>query len=480
MIVRFEEDGIRIESTPQGTSGNTVRNCIVGLDPEGITPLGSGTGSDDGRWGGVSILGVAHAPGTLSGNSILTNIISSNIGDGIILADCPGCSVSGNTISGNFIGTTRSGDVARGNGRDGVLLSGGCHANTVAGNLICGNSSDGIHLTGVLERSAVLRGNVISRNHVGVSYNGNLMGNGVNGVNIGGREYGLPGGFAAGNTVNANIIAGNRRSGIVVWEHDASDTNADGNRLTQNSIYANGRLGIDLGDDGVTLNDPGDGDNGPNQGVNTPVILSAHIQNGMTTLRGDADLQSAVSAMVEIYKQDHGTAAGGGFTLYLGSVSPDAEGNWAYSTSGALFEGDSVHAIVIDADGNTSEFSRTRAVVPGDAFADEDPPVEDQLTKGTPDASISSTLQDVENGSVTFTIDVSKASWTILEIYSAKKELVETVVNRWLAEGRHTVTWDGRNWRGDPLPPGSYTCCLDANGVRQRTTLTRKVSGASQ
>ena len=58
---------------------------------------------------------------------------------------------------------------------------------------------------------------------------------------------------------HAEITAGGDLTGRVAVAGD--DTCA--NRIRANSIYANGALGIDLGDDGVTPNDPGDADTGP-------------------------------------------------------------------------------------------------------------------------------------------------------------------------------------------------------------------------
>ncbi|MDT8325670.1 MAG: right-handed parallel beta-helix repeat-containing protein, partial [Bacteroidota bacterium] len=325
VITRFAEDGLRIQGMPGGTQGNVVRNCIVGLDAEGSEARPNCMDEGALRSAGVRIYADPAAPGDAFENSILTCVISGNSGDGILITDCPGADVRGNIVSGNFIGCTRSGDVARGNARDGVQLFGGCHGNTISANVIGGNGSDGIHLTGDAARKAAVHGNSISRNRIGITPENRPIGNAVNGINLGGREYGSEGGFASGNIVTSNFVAANGRSGIVVWEHPATTDNGDGNRLTQNSVFNNGRLGIDLGDDGVSLNDLADRDVGPNQNRNAPVLLSADINDKLVMLRGNIDLGSLRrEAKVELYKLHSGPVKQFQDALYLGTVSPDA------------------------------------------------------------------------------------------------------------------------------------------------------------
>ena len=48
-----------------------------------------------------------------------------------------------------------------------------------------------------------------------------------------------------------------------------------GNAIRENSISANGALGIDLNPTGVNANDPGDPDKGANLRQNYPVVTSA-------------------------------------------------------------------------------------------------------------------------------------------------------------------------------------------------------------
>ncbi len=473
VITRFTEDGIRIQSAPEGSSRNVVRYCIVGLDPEGTDPRGNGLDSESGRWAGLSLISVQHAPGDLHDNTIENNIISGNHGDGIIIADCPGGNVYRNTVKANFIGTSLSGDVARANKRDGILIVGGSYENTLTENVISGNGGDGMHLVGDMTRSAFTYKNVITRNRVGISRRSRLIGNGRNGISIGGADYNLPGGFAARNRITSNIIAGNKRSGVVVWEHEATENNADENRVGQNSIFANGRFAIDLGNDGMTLNDPADTDTGPNDGMNSPLIVSAEFNRGVTTVRGtvsaDAD---PTTVTVELYKYIEEVPPNCNGSLYLGRVSPDGGGNWVYSTTGSLLPGDRVVAQATDHHDNSSEYSREKTVKEGsDIITEELNPL---ITRGVglkASAMIAETVIDDHTGVVQFSISVEHACWGILEIFTSRGELVRTLVNRWLPAGDYTIEWNGKNWKGDQVENGTYMCRFDADGVRQSTNI---------
>ena len=57
-------------------------------------------------------------------------------------------------------------------------------------------------------------------------------------------------------------------------------------RILSNSIYSNKGLGIDLGDDGVTLNTPGGPHSGPNNFQNFPVLYPSITYNGKTYVSG--------------------------------------------------------------------------------------------------------------------------------------------------------------------------------------------------
>ncbi len=74
-------------------------------------------------------------------------------------------------------------------------------------------------------------------------------------------------------------------------------SSATRNEVIHNSIYGNGGLGIDLGDDGVTANDPDDADIGPNNLQNSPVIdLEIVYSNDAATMSYSVDSDPANSS----------------------------------------------------------------------------------------------------------------------------------------------------------------------------------------
>lgn len=170
----------------------------------------------------------------------------------------------GNRVTGNFFGTesetpAAGQNPALGNGYGISITSGG---NLIGGttqaerNVVAASEYIGIYVLGREITGNILRGNFIAGNRRGIVIQ-------APGTQVGGVDP------ASGNIVTANI-----QEGIAVGL-DGSDSAARGNSILSNQIYDNAGLGIDLGQDGVTLPDPGDADAGPNGLQNQPEILSA-------------------------------------------------------------------------------------------------------------------------------------------------------------------------------------------------------------
>ena len=139
---------------------------------------------------------------------------------------------------------------------------------------------------------------------------------------------------SSNNTISRNIISGtvgtaaaNSGPGILMGLESfgglGSGLPSVGNTITQNNIFDNHGLSIDLVNssslgDGVTLNDNGDADAGPNTLLNYPVITSATISGGRLFVKGYA----RAGSLIELFAT--GTADASGFgegRTYLGTVT---------------------------------------------------------------------------------------------------------------------------------------------------------------
>jgi hypothetical protein len=107
--------------------------------------------------------------------------------------------------------------------------------------------------------------------------------NGV-GVEIaGGAHDNTIGGTAAGA---GNVISDNTGTGVVIGS-SITDLAAVGNNIRGNSIFDNGGLGIDLGNDGVTANHKSKPGTGPNHLQDFPVLaVAGSLRNGHTLVKG--------------------------------------------------------------------------------------------------------------------------------------------------------------------------------------------------
>jgi hypothetical protein len=178
---------------------------------------------------------------------------------------------------------------------------------------------------------------------------------------LGNTDYGVHvqssfnqiGGTAAGA---GNIIAHNGEAGVFV---DVSV----GNAIQRNRIHDNGGLGIDLGDDGVTLNDSLDGDNGPNTLLNFPVLSSAVLVPTGLRITGSINTVLNSTLRIEFFSSPSvdGSAHGEG-KRYLGFVTVQVLGsntvifNKTLAVTGVV-PGQVITATATDQAGNTSEFS---------------------------------------------------------------------------------------------------------------------------
>jgi len=141
------------------------------------------------------------------------NLISGNDAYGVLIND----GASENQLSGNFIGTTASGNTALGNALDGVAIENadgnilyGCTFETdpfVFYNVISGNGGNGLRVTNADNTT-------IQANFFGMAANNNTaLGNALNGVLINGDSSQT---IMGGPIPLGNVVAANLQNGIVV------------------------------------------------------------------------------------------------------------------------------------------------------------------------------------------------------------------------------------------------------------------------
>ncbi|HSH81417.1 MAG TPA: Ig-like domain-containing protein [Herpetosiphonaceae bacterium] len=314
----------------EGTDNNVVINNIIGLGPMGNRRVPNGNHGVDMNTGASR-----NVVGGMGANE--RNVVSGNGHEGVELSHFT--ETEGNQVVGNFIGTDVTGNNAPSftyNGLRGVNIEDGARNNVLHDNVIGGNgdSRGGAGLT--------ISGSFTSGNHV---YN-NRIGIGLNGADIGNVNSGVQ--IQTGANRNkigpGNIIAFNP-TGIRV-----QDPATDFNTITQNQIYGNTNLGIDLAPLGsVNTNDAGDGDSGANQQLNFPVITSADTDTVAGTACG--------GCTVEVFLAEGGSGAHGEGKTLLGSAKALSNGTFRVEIAGAR-AGEYATATATDADGNTSEFAR--------------------------------------------------------------------------------------------------------------------------
>ena len=156
-----------------------------------------------------------------------------------------------------------------------------------AGNVISGNGWNGVAFSSQTSNS------VVEGNFIGTDASGTVaLGNGLDGVRLfdGARMNRIGGDTAAAG----NVIAFNGGNGVTV-----TATNTFGNTIRANSIHSNGGIGIDLGNDGATLNDDGDADGGPNLLQNYPTSTEATENTLETYVTGSFDGAANVSLTID-------------------------------------------------------------------------------------------------------------------------------------------------------------------------------------
>jgi hypothetical protein len=317
-------DGVNIQE--HGTDTNTVEgNVITGNLGQGVIVQ---AGAAD------NTVGTASAP----------NVISGNANNGVVLL---GAHTKGNQVEYNLIGLNAAGDVALANGTDGVSIAAGASDNQVGYNFIAGNATVGVRIAGV-----GTKGNDVFGNSIGVAEDGSAVAN-LYGVYIETGASDNTIGTTPGGSFGGNIVANNTHAGVAI----TGDTSI-GNTISQNSIFANGGLGIDLGNTGMPTTNTNTGPNvGPNQLQNYPVLTGITGIGGMAVVSGTLNSTPGSSFTIEFFLSPTSTPGQG--KIYLGSVPvSDASGDNVFTFPFTPSVANPyLTATATDINGNTSEFS---------------------------------------------------------------------------------------------------------------------------
>ena len=184
-------------------------------------------------------------------------------GNGIYVAG----NAANNLIEGDYIGVSKAGTPLP-NAGDGIVILGASN-NTIGGtssgarNIISANIGAGVRIMGGTGGSPananIIQGNYVRTNSAGqvpsagtprlANHDGVVVEDGASNNTIGCSTSGVTFGGVIVNDPASNIIAGNAHDGVAII---ATTTTASGNRISQNQIFDNGDMGIDLGADGIT------------------------------------------------------------------------------------------------------------------------------------------------------------------------------------------------------------------------------------
>ncbi|MCO5195876.1 MAG: CSLREA domain-containing protein, partial [Anaerolineae bacterium] len=327
-----------------------VAGNYIGTDVTGELNLGNGTGVSVDSFANGTVIGGLHPSlrNLLAGNGIGVQITNNHYEYSVV------------TVLGNLIGTNAAGTSAIPNGF-GVWVATYAENNVIGGddpgapNVISGNSYCGVFL------GLKVSNNHILNNYIGTDVSGNVpLPNGC-GIKL---EAG-GGVWADSHEFARNTIAYNLGSGIEITGNDPPNAWTGGNTMAENSIFANGGLGIDLEADGVTLNDPGDLDEGANDLQNYPELtLAASTGSGIRiqgTLSSVPDSEFHLEFFANRSCDESGYGEGEQF-LGSGDVTtgPDGVAEFDVIVPPDQAIGQFITATATNAVGSTSEFSECR------------------------------------------------------------------------------------------------------------------------
>lgn len=276
-------------------SGNTTYGIFTDSAANTIGILGNYIGTKADLSGALANgVGVKVCSGcsVSLGTTGVGNVVSGNIGSGIVLAG------NGTTVLAHYIGLAGSGGTAIANAT-GIQIDAGASFNVIGG----ASPSDINYIGGNTQNGILVRGddNTIDNNWIGVAPDGTTpRGNGGSGVRI-------------ENTGSRNLVGTTSGNKLVFNVNGATiaDTGI-GNAIRRGKVAGNSNRGIDLGDNGTTANDATDADTGPNNLQNFPAIAEAKYNAGNVDVKLSLNSSGGVNVnfvVFDVYKADASTPA---------------------------------------------------------------------------------------------------------------------------------------------------------------------------
>lgn len=426
-VIQIELDGV----APSGNHGLTfgtgstdslVRGLAIGRFTRGIFVTGIVGVAISGNFIGTDASGTTARPNTvgiLTQTGAVATIGSTAVADrNVISGNDYGIwlETSGNAVIGNLIGTNAAGTAAIGNTR-GIFINGVANpANNVIGpfNIISGNAvsstfSAGIELAGPVQNTQIFQ------NILGLAVDNLTAIPNIRAIYLH-DEPPLAG--PTGTDIDLNIIARNFFDGITITGNTQTAL------ITQNAIYANSQLGIDLADDGPTPNDALDADTGPNSLQNFPVITSATVASGQVTIMGTLSSAPNVDHGVQFFYSASCDPSGfGEGESYLGEqeVLTDGSGAGTFTFTGPLAQTTGVITAMASSEtANSSEFSACfafGAITPAASIADA---IKVEGNSGVTNVIMTVTLSGVSSSPVQVSYATSDGTATAPSDYATK------------------------------------------------------------
>ncbi len=299
-IVGFPSNAIQIG----GAGGNLITGNHLGVEPDGRSSNSNGDG-------GIQLNDSRN-------NSIVGNVISANLGQGILIG---GPQASGNLIQGNIIGLDASGKSPLGNGTYGIQLS-DSSGTTVLDNTVSANRGAGIQIL-------TSNGNRIHGNRIGTDGTGDQpRSNYLDGIFLAESSNNSIGGPGAGQ---GNLISGNAKAGIAIYSPSPGQNSA-GNLIQGNIIGLDARGEHRLGNlgSGILLTDSPGQLPGPDGGDPVPgyPTLPGNSIGGENPGEGNLISGNGSSGIVLF---GPGTS---GNTVWGNTIGTDATGTIAFGEDG--------------------------------------------------------------------------------------------------------------------------------------------------